>query len=108
MDQHREVAERVGAELAGRADVLAVIIAGSVGRREHVASSDIELLVVTTENSSLEAGPRRLVDGLLTGSPAERFEAVASLTARLRAQLGPADHERIPWPGRARPGDERG
>jgi predicted nucleotidyltransferase len=65
MDLHREVAERVGADLAGRDDVLAVLIAGSVCRGEHVATSDIDLLVVTAEDSSLEAGLRRLVDGLL-------------------------------------------
>lgn len=65
MDLHREIAERVGAELAERDDVLAVLIAGSVGRGEHVTSSDIDLLIVTTEDSRLEVGPRRLVEGLL-------------------------------------------
>jgi len=65
MDRHREIAERVGAALAERDDVLAVLIAGSVGRGEHVATSDVDLLVVTTEDSSLEVAPRRLVDGLL-------------------------------------------
>jgi hypothetical protein len=65
MDPHRNVAERVGADLAGRDDVLAVLIAGSVGRGEHVTASDVDLLVVTTGDSVLEAGPRRLVDGLL-------------------------------------------
>jgi predicted nucleotidyltransferase len=65
MDLHREVAGRVGAALAERDDVLAVLIAGSVCRGEHVATSDVDLLVVTTEDSRLEVGPRRLVDGLL-------------------------------------------
>jgi predicted nucleotidyltransferase len=65
MDRHREIAERVGAALAERDDVLAVLIAGSVCRGEHVATSDVDLLVVTTEDSSLEVAPRRLVDGLL-------------------------------------------
>ncbi|MEV4380255.1 nucleotidyltransferase domain-containing protein [Streptosporangium sp. NPDC049644] len=57
MDSHRKIAERD--------DVLAVLLAGSVCRGEHVATSDIDLLVVTTEDSALEAGPRRLVQGLL-------------------------------------------
>ncbi|MEV4749320.1 nucleotidyltransferase domain-containing protein [Streptosporangium sp. NPDC049248] len=65
MDSHRKIAERVGAELAERDDVLAVLLAGSVCRGEHVATSDIDLLVVTTEDSALEVGPRRLVQGLL-------------------------------------------
>ncbi|MER6170882.1 hypothetical protein [Streptosporangium sp. NPDC001681] len=65
MDPHRKVAERVGAELTERNDVLAVLLAGSVCRSEHVATSDVDLLVVTTEDSSLEVGPRRLVEGLL-------------------------------------------
>ena len=65
MDLHCEIAERVGAALAERDDALAVLIAGSVCRGEHVATSDVDLLVVTTEDSLLEVGPRRLVDGLL-------------------------------------------
>jgi predicted nucleotidyltransferase len=65
MDLHREIAVRVGAELAVREDVLAVLLSGSVGRGEHVETSDIDLLVVTTDGSALEVGPRRLVEGLL-------------------------------------------
>ena len=65
MDPHRKIAERVGAQLARRNDVLAVLLAGSVCRGEHVAASDIDLLVVTAEDSLLEVGPRRLVEGLL-------------------------------------------
>jgi predicted nucleotidyltransferase len=65
VDSHREIAERVGSRLAERDDVLAVLLSGSVCRGEHVATSDIDLLVVTTEDSSLEVGPRRLIDGLL-------------------------------------------
>ena len=64
MDHHREVAERIGLELADRDDVLAVLLGGSVGRGEHLATSDVDLAVVTTEDASLE-GSRRLVDGLL-------------------------------------------
>jgi predicted nucleotidyltransferase len=65
MDLHREIAHRVGAELAEREDVLAVLLAGSVARRDHVQTSDIDLLVVTAQDSSLEVFPRHLVDGLL-------------------------------------------
>ncbi|MEV0186364.1 nucleotidyltransferase domain-containing protein [Streptomyces sp. NPDC050625] len=65
MDLHRKIAERVATGLAGRDDVLAVLLSGSVCRGEHVATSDIDLLVVTTEDSSLELAPRQLVDGLL-------------------------------------------
>lgn len=65
MDQHRRIAERVAADLAAREDVLAVLLSGSVSRDEHVPSSDIDLLVVTTARSDLEVGRRRLVDGLL-------------------------------------------
>jgi hypothetical protein len=54
MDLHREIAERVGSELAERDDVLAVLLSGSVCRGEHVATSDVDLLVVITEASSLE------------------------------------------------------
>lgn len=65
MDLHREIADRIGAELAQREDVLAVLLSGSVSRGEHMATSDIDLLVVTADDSSLEVGPRRLIDGLL-------------------------------------------
>jgi predicted nucleotidyltransferase len=78
MDLHREIAVRVGSELAARDDVLAVLLSGSVCRGEHVPTSDIDLLVVTTEDSSLETGPRRLVDGLLVewvARPEEEWRA---------------------------------
>jgi hypothetical protein len=35
MDLHREIAERVGADLAGRDDVLAVLIAGSASPKPN-------------------------------------------------------------------------
>jgi hypothetical protein len=36
-----------------------------------------------------------LIDTMLTGSLAERFEATRLLIARQRRDLGPADHERV-------------
>jgi predicted nucleotidyltransferase len=61
---HRELAEAVGADLASRTDVLAVLITGSVGRGDHVPASDVDLLVVTANDHTLEP-TRRLRDGLL-------------------------------------------
>lgn len=55
----------VGRELAARSDVLAVLIGGSVGRGEHMASSDVDVVVVVDERSSLAPTRRRLQDGLL-------------------------------------------
>lgn len=65
MDHHYDLATRVAAELSPRNDVLAVLIAGSVGRREHVASSDVDLLVVRTEDSTLPTSDRTVREGLL-------------------------------------------
>jgi predicted nucleotidyltransferase len=62
--RHRELAEAVGADLARRTDVLAVLITGSVGRGDHVPASDVDLLVVTADDHTLEP-TRRLCDGLL-------------------------------------------
>lgn len=64
-DVHEIVAETIAGELSGRPDVLAVMIAGSVARREHVESSDVDLLVVTSEDADLTGGERHLVNGLL-------------------------------------------
>jgi predicted nucleotidyltransferase len=87
MDLHRKIAERVGAELAERDGVLAVLLAGSVCRGEHVAASDVDLLVVTAEDSLLEVGPRRLVDGLLV-------EWIARPEAEWRARF---DRPKTSW-----------
>lgn len=87
MDQHRQIAEQVGAELADRADVLAVLVAGSVARGEQVRTSDIDLLVVTAEGSSLEIAPRRLVDALMV-------EWIARPEAEWRARF---DRPKTSW-----------
>lgn len=66
MDEHRRVAEMVGGELASRDDVLAVLITGSIGRGEHVESSDVDLAVVLADDSrGTQAANRTLRDGLL-------------------------------------------
>jgi len=87
VDPHREIAERVGSALAERDDVLSVLLSGSVGRGEHVATSDIDLLVVTTQDSSLELGPRQLVNGLLV-------EWIARPEAQWRARF---DRPKTSW-----------
>jgi hypothetical protein len=87
VDRHREIAERVGSALAERDDVLAVLLSGSVGRGEHVATSDVDLLVVTAEDSSVQPGPRRLVDGLLV-------EWIAKPEAQWRARF---DRPKTSW-----------
>lgn len=74
MDLHRTIAEREGARLAARDDVLAVLLAGSVCRGEHMPTSDVDLLVVTTDGATPGVGTRRPVDGLLVESIA-RTEA---------------------------------
>ena len=107
VDLHREIAEGVGSALAERDDVLAVLLSGSVGRGEHVATSDIDLLVVTTEDSSVEPGPRRLVDGLLVewiAKPEAQWQArfdrpktswlYSFLEAEVLMDSGPADRLR--------------
>ena len=102
-DLHGVVASRAAGELAERSDVLAVMIAGSVARGEHVASSDVDLLVVTSEDAELQTSERSLVDGLLVEWIA-RPEAVwlsrfdrpktswlyAFLDARIVSDSGPA------------------
>ncbi len=95
MDRHREIAERVGAALAERDDVLAVLIAGSVCRGEHVATSDVDLLVVTTEDSSLEVAPRRLVDGLLVEWIARPEPDWLAAGAGLAGPVRPAEGARL-------------
>jgi predicted nucleotidyltransferase len=65
LDLHLIVAERTAAALAERPDVLTVMIAGSVARGQHVASSDVDLLVVSSEDADLPTSERSLVDGLL-------------------------------------------
>lgn len=65
VDVHEIVAARVAGELSRQPDVLAVMIAGSVARREHVESSDVDLLVVASADADVAGGERQLVDGLL-------------------------------------------
>jgi hypothetical protein len=102
-DRHREIAQRVASEVAERDDVLAVLLAGSVCRGEHVPSSDIDLIVVTTEDSPPDAWPRQLVDGLLVECAAHseaewrgRFDrpktswVYAFLEAEILTDSGPA------------------
>lgn len=87
VDEHRAIAERAANDLAGRDDVLAVLLSGSVCRGEHMASSDIDLLVVTTDQSDLEIGRRQLVDGLL-------LEWIARPEADFRSRF---DRPRTSW-----------
>lgn len=89
--------------MAERSDVLAVMVAGSVARGEHVTSSDVDLLIVTSEDSELATAERSLVEGLLVEWIA-RPEAVwlsrfdrpktswlyAFLDARIVSDSGPA------------------
>jgi predicted nucleotidyltransferase len=102
-DLHEVVAGRIAGELAARSDVLAVMIAGSVARGEHVASSDVDLLVVTSSDAELATSERALVDGLLVEWIARpeaawlsRFDRpktswlYAFLGARIVADTGPA------------------
>ncbi|GAA3446838.1 nucleotidyltransferase domain-containing protein [Planomonospora venezuelensis] len=65
MDPHRELAAEVAGELGARDDVLAVLIGGSVARGEHLAASDVDLLVVTGEQTSLPVSRRTVRGGLL-------------------------------------------
>ncbi|MFI6509019.1 nucleotidyltransferase domain-containing protein [Streptosporangium sp. NPDC050855] len=65
MDAHRDLAVKVAGELGARDDVLAVLIGGSVARGEHLAASDVDLLVVTDERTSLPVSRRTVRDGLL-------------------------------------------
>ncbi|MBG0830712.1 nucleotidyltransferase domain-containing protein [Planomonospora sp. ID67723] len=65
MDLHHALAVRAAGELAARDDVLAVLIGGSVARREHRPTSDVDLLVVTAEQTSLPVSRRTVRDGLL-------------------------------------------
>ncbi len=48
-DQHRLIADRVTRALVERSTVQAVFLAGSVARGEHLATSDIDLLVVDAD-----------------------------------------------------------
>lgn len=49
MDRHRAVAEEVASEAWSRPDVLAVLLSGSVARREHRPTSDVDLILVAAE-----------------------------------------------------------
>jgi predicted nucleotidyltransferase len=60
---HRRLAEQTALELSRRGDVEAVLLAGSVARNQHHPSSDVDLLVVGPDSSTLAV--RVLVDGLL-------------------------------------------
>jgi predicted nucleotidyltransferase len=53
MTRHLHVAAAVAESLARRDDVEAVLLGGSVGRGEHQASSDIDLLIVSTDAFAL-------------------------------------------------------
>lgn len=64
-DPHEVVALRVADEIGRRSDVLAVMIAGSVARGEHVGSSDVDLLLVSSADAQISTSQRWLVDGLL-------------------------------------------
>lgn len=60
---HRLVAAQMAQELGHRRDVEAVLLAGSVARDEHLATSDLDLLVVGPEADTLPV--RVMIDGLL-------------------------------------------
>jgi len=60
---HRRIAEQMAVELGRRDDVEAVLLAGSVARDQHRPSSDIDLLVIGPDSSTLAV--RIVVDGLL-------------------------------------------
>ena len=60
---HRPIAEQLAVELGRRGDVEAVLLAGSVARGESRPCSDVDLLVVGPDSSTLAA--RVVVDGLL-------------------------------------------
>lgn len=49
VDRHRAVAEEVASEAWSRPDVLAVLLSGSVARREHRPTSDADLILVAAE-----------------------------------------------------------
>jgi len=61
-DLHRDAACRFASSLAARSDVQAVLLAGSVARRDHCGSSDVDLLVVGTAD---DIPFRQVVDSLL-------------------------------------------
>lgn len=103
VDHHRELARRVATELSDRDDVRSVLIAGSVGRGEHTANSDVDLLVVVTADSVLTTSQRTVREGLLVEYIArtpdrfrERFDRpstswlYAFLEAEIVYDLGPA------------------
>lgn len=84
VDRHREMAQTVAVELAARADVLAVLIGGSVARGEHQPSSDIDLLIVCTDASPLPTADRSVRGGLLVEWIARTEPAWAERFDRLR------------------------
>lgn len=71
---HRAVALAHAESLRGRDDVQAVLLAGSVARGEHLASSDVDLLVVGPESMDV----RVEVGGLLVERIAHSEQAWAS------------------------------
>jgi predicted nucleotidyltransferase len=62
---HEVVALRMAEEIGLRPDVLAVMVAGSVARGDHVSSSDVDLLIVSSTGAQIDRSRRWLVDGLL-------------------------------------------
>lgn len=58
------VAEEVALEASGRPDVLAVLLSGSVARREHCPTSDVDLILVA-EQEPQRPLVRKMREGLL-------------------------------------------
>ena len=97
-DLHEVVALRVANEIGRRTDVLAVMVGGSVARGDHVASSDVDLVVVTSDDAQLATSERSLVEWIARTESAWllRFDRpktswlYAFLDVRIVMDTGPA------------------
>jgi len=92
--RHRRIAEQMALELGCRGDVEAVLLAGSVARDQHRASSDVDLLVVGPDISTLTV--RVVVDGLLVERIAHSEAGWTQRLDRPRTSWAYAIREAVP------------